>query len=334
MTKVILPVHNTIIDTFNIYGSITSIISNNEKCFTWIYNNFIQLRYVYDWNTVFFDNHHLLMDNCPWLNHHVIPKFIVQQKWNCLTQFIKESLDNGSYVYLYIDRFHLSASKSNFKKKSNLHEIFIYGYNNESEEFFIADNLAYGKYIRAVCTFEEIEKGYAAINSEKFPYISSDNPFFHNIHLFNLKEEKEYNINIPQIAESIKNYLDSAPSIDLSFKEKTLFGQESIYFSVNRFEDQKPEPLDIRAFHLFWEHKKLMVDRINYLIKENYLSDCNYFVENYKSICDSFEYIRNMALKYNITQDLKLFYKIQLRVRDVLKEEMSVLNEVRDNLVV
>lgn len=332
MTKVVLPIHDTIINTFNIYGSITSIISNNEKCFPWIYNNFIQIRYVYDWDTFFFDNHHLLMDSCPWINHHVIPKFFIESKWDSISEFIIDSLDKGNYVYLYVDRFYLSASVPNFKKRSNLHEIFIYGYDIKTKEFLVADNLEYGKYIRTVCTFEEIEQGYAAINSENFYFINSESHFFLNVHLFSLKDEGEYSINVPQIAKSINDYLDSELTIDVSFKEKTLFGQKCIYYSVDRFLNIKPESLDIRAFHLFWEHKKLMFDRINYLIKENYLPDGHYFVERYRNIRDAFESIRNMALKYNVTQNHTLFNRIQLRVSDVLIEEMSILKEISENL--
>jgi hypothetical protein len=333
MTKVVLPVHDTIINTFNLYGSITSMISNNGHCFQWIYNNFIQIRYVYDWDTFFFDNHHLLMDNCPWINHHVIPKFFIESKWDSIAEFIIDSLDKGNYVYLYVDRFHLSASVSSFNKNSNLHEIFIYGYDIIAKEFLVADNLAYGKYIRTVCTFEEIEQGYAAINSDNFSFINPNSHFFLNVHLLSLKEENEYSINIPQIAESINNYLDSALSVDVSFKEKALFGQKSIYYSVDRFVNQKPNSLDIRAFHLFWEHKKLMFDRIHYLIKENYLSDCQCLLEKYRNIRDTFETIRNMALKYNVTRDPIFFSRIQLRVSNVLIEERSILKEISEKLV-
>ncbi|GJM73119.1 hypothetical protein HMSSN036_53350 [Paenibacillus macerans] len=54
MTRIELPMYDPIIDTYNIYGSITSVISNKEECWAWIYNNFIQIRYVYDWDATFF----------------------------------------------------------------------------------------------------------------------------------------------------------------------------------------------------------------------------------------------------------------------------------------
>lgn len=325
MDKFELPVYDTIINTFNVYGSISSIISNQDKCLPWFYNNFIQIRYVYDWNTYFFDNHHLLLDNCPWINHHVIPKFIIENKWDSIIDFIIDSIKLGNYVYLYVDRFYISASKA-YLKKSRLHEIFIYGYDMKTREFYVADNLADGKYIRTVCTFTEIEQGYTSIDS--------NNHFFLNIHLLSLKEEDDYFLNIPQITKSISNYLDSAFTTDVSFKERTLFGQNAILFSVDCItEDNKEHALlDKRAFHLFWEHKQLMLSRIKYLIKEIHLSNVDHLVDNYKKTSLRFEVIRNMALKYNLKKDQNLLSRIRENIKDGLREEKLILENVLEIL--
>ncbi|QKS45632.1 hypothetical protein HUB94_15205 [Paenibacillus cellulosilyticus] len=319
--KVELPVHDTIINTFNIYGSITSIISNKEQCWPWMYNNFIQIRYVYDWNVYFFDHHHLLIDNCPWLDHHVIPKYFIESKWNSIVELIIDSLNSGNYLYLFVDRYHISAAKEFYKKSPCIHEIFIYGYNIETRELLVADNLQNGKYIQTVCTFEEIELGYNAVDT--------DNNFYLDVHLLSLKEENKYNINISQIAQSLNNYLDSTCSMDVSFKERTLFGQKAILFSVENVADQK---IDIRAFHLFWEHKHLMFSRINYLIQHNVLSEGQCLLDSYRSIRDKFESLRNLALKYNITKENKLLTKIHSHIVEGLSEEKQILMEVKDRL--
>ncbi|MFX3650433.1 MAG: hypothetical protein ACE3K2_13485 [Paenibacillus sp.] len=318
MVKMELPIQDTIINTFNVYGSISSILSNNKKCLPWFYNNFIQIRYVYDWDTFFFDNHHLLMDNCPWLNHHVVPRFVIESKWDSIVDFIVDSLKLGHYVYLYVDRYFISASTA-YLKWSHLHEIFIYGFDWESKKFLIADNLSDGKYVQTECTFEEVAQGYNAMKG--------NNHFFLNIHLLSKKEEEEYTLNLPQIIMSIENYLNSVITLDVSFKEKTLFGQNAILFSVDKMIEDETKRLDKRAFHLFLEHKKLMLSRINYLIHENRLK-YEHVSESYKNIVRRFEIIQNMTLKYNKTKDQNSLSRIRNQISDGLNEEKLVLDEM------
>ncbi|WP_339255930.1 hypothetical protein MKZ12_17985 [Paenibacillus sp. FSL R5-0713] len=318
MVKIELPIQDTIINTFNVYGSISSIISNNKKCFPWFYNNFIQIRYVYDWDTFFFDNHHLLLDNCPWLNHHIVPRFVIESKWDSIVDFIVDSIKLGHYVYLYVDRYFISTSKA-YLKWSHVHEIFIYGFNSESKKFLIADNLSDGKYVQTECTFEEIAQGHNAIEVS--------NHFFLNIHLLSKKEEEEYTLNLPQIILSIENYLNSVITLDVSFKEKTLFGQNAILFSVDKMIKDENKLLDKRAFHLFLEHKKLMLSRINYLIHVNELK-YEHVSESYKDILRRFEIIKNLSLRYNITKDRDVLFRIRDQILDGLYEEKLILDEM------
>lgn len=85
--------------------------------------------------------------------------------------------------------------------------------------------------------------------------------------------------------------------------------------------------LDKRAFHLFLEHKKLMLSRINYLIHENRLK-YEHVSESYKNIVRRFEIIQNMTLKYNITKDQNSLSRLRNQISDGLNEEKLVLNEM------
>ncbi|TKJ93350.1 hypothetical protein PaeCFBP13512_02835 [Paenibacillus sp. CFBP13512] len=318
MTIIKLPVQETLLDTYNIYGSISSVVSYNKNSLPWFYNNFIQIRYVYDWNTFFFDNHHLLIDNCPWLNHYIIPRFFIESKWESITDFIIDSLKSHNYVYMYVDRYFISSSKV-YLKHSYWHEIFIYGFDSENRKFLVADNLSDGKYVHIECTFDEILKGYNAI--------SSDNQFFLNVHLLSQKEETEYAVNIHQIILSLKNYLNSTITIDVSFKEKTIFGQEAILFSIDNTINNKTNLLDQRAFCLFYEHKKLMLNRIEFLISEEQ-SKLESVLECYKDIVKKFEIIKNMVLKYNKKIDYFFLLRIRKHIIEGLREEKKILEEM------
>lgn len=323
MTNISLPMYNPIINTYNIYGSISSILSIDEKLMPWMYDNFIQIKYVYEWDSYFFDNHHILMDNIPWINHHLIPRDILTKKWDSLKDFVVESLNSGYYVYLFVDRFHVSVSEQ-YRKVKLWHEIFIYGYDEDKQEFLIADNLAHGKYIKTVCPTVEIEKAYFNVVSE--------NQFFQNVHLLSKNEKGEYPLKIHQIIESIYRYLHSFISMDLSFKEESLFGLKAVQYSIEKEKSKLdsciPIKLDKRAFHLFWEHKKLMHRRLRYLMNMLILKQNDEMLQCYEKIVDCHELLRNMVLKFNLKNDRDLFFRIEKRLAVSIQLETEILNEV------
>lgn len=323
-----LDMSEPIINTFNIYGSITSILKE-ETCRDWLYNNFIQIRYVYDWDTFFFDYHHLLMDNCPWLDHHCIPRHFLQSKWNSLSSFITESIDQGHYVYFYTDHYYISASGS-YGKEHRWHEMFIYGYDRNRQVYLVADNFLNGKYVHAECPFDEVEKGYRSIQS--------DNQFFLNMHLFSKKEEEAYIIDLPQIVRSIEHYMYSTPSLDVSFKEKTAFGIEAVklitqkgpFLSLTEPVFQTEKDLDRRAFHLFWEHKKLMLDRFKYLEDKFQFEFSEEIIREYEGIVFDYKVLRNMALKFNLKKDRNLLIRIRNFIGVLIEREICILGAAVD----
>jgi hypothetical protein len=324
----ILQMNEPIINTYNIYGSILSMISNDKDIWPWVYNNFVQIRYVYDWNSYFFDNHHLLFDNCPWLYHYIIPRNIILAKWNSsIKSFIIDAINNNLYIYLYVDRYYISKSNA-YLKYSTLHEIFIYGYDIDENIVYVADNLLHGKYIKTKCSFDEIEKGYWSINS--------DNKFFLNIHAFERVEKYDLYFDLSQFITNIKNYIYSAKSIDVSFKEKCIFGMDSIYLIIDLLDKSLVDEnvyLDIRAFHLFWEHKLLMELRLKYMVDNSYLINGESFICGYNSLSKQYLIIRNLVLKYNITHKHDILLRISQLLKLGLETERTLLNELIQYLV-
>ncbi|MNW35619.1 hypothetical protein D3C74_126190 [compost metagenome] len=327
VASITLPFYEPAFYTYNVYGSVTSMLSNNDKYLPWLYNNFIQIRYVEDWDSYFFDNHHTLLDNIPWINHHQIPRDILNRKWQSLTDFIIESLHSDYYLYFYVDRSYISVSKQ-YQQATHWHEIFVYGYDERKRTFLVADNLADGKYIRTECPAEEIEQGYYSI--------VSDNEFFKNVHLLSIREEQDYSLQLDQIAESIRRYLNSSITVDLSFKEKTLFGIKAVEYSIEKVKDKLHSApfvqIDRRAFHLFWEHKIIMLQRLRYLMELAILKPDDDVLERYTMIVNHHESLRNLVLKFNLNNDWKLLSRIEHQLHTYLQLESTLLYGVMNEL--
>ncbi|WP_339166783.1 hypothetical protein MKX75_21770 [Paenibacillus sp. FSL R5-0341] len=313
---------NPLLNTFNTYASVLSIISrDNTNISPWLYNNFIQIRYVHDWNTYFFDNHHHIFDNCPWINHHVIPGTIIKNKWTSLHEFIIDAINESRYVYLYVDRYYIPASKA-YQKNHNWHEIFIFGYDLEKSTFHVADNIQEGKYIHTECTFSELDEGYNALNS--------DNEFFQNVHLLSIKEEHEYKFNLQQIALTLENYVYSKPTIDMSFKEESTFGIGALNLTIEAAVnyDQCSFRFDKRAFHLFWEHKKMMILRLEYMYQSSLIPNGLELINNYKELESSYLMLRNLVIKYNITNKNTLRQQIIEIFKSNINKEKEVIYNI------
>lgn len=53
-----------------------------------------------------------------------------------VTDFFIESINNGNYIYVLIDKQHIKAYRT---EESAPHDLFIYGYDRDNQEFNIAD---------------------------------------------------------------------------------------------------------------------------------------------------------------------------------------------------
>ncbi|MBY0205901.1 MULTISPECIES: hypothetical protein [Paenibacillus] len=308
------------LNTYNLYGTTFSIASHDEEIWPWVYNNFIQIRYVPEWKSYFFDNHHLIFDNCPFYARYRIPQSMMEMKWKSLKECIIDSINLDCYVYLYVDRYFISKSTVYQKKKDIWHEILIYGYDSNKEIFYVADNLREGKYVLTESDFNEIEVGYNSI--------LSDNDFYKGITLLQ-KRDGDFTFKIGHVKEQLLNYLSSTPTQDMAFKEESIFGMNAWMQLISDLKEKTK--VDKRAFHLFWEHKKVMVDRITYLESEKYLKpeDGSFFKNEFVLMEKRAFVLRNLALKYMITQE----YQIKIQLIEELVSSLERENELITKLI-
>lgn len=64
-------------------------------------------------------------------------------------------IDIGSCVFTLLNTYYL-PHYSNYQINDNLHEALIYGYNQDEEIFYFADNMKGGRYSHAEISFKEL----------------------------------------------------------------------------------------------------------------------------------------------------------------------------------
>lgn len=311
-----LPVKQPIINTYTSYGAIFSIIP--YSAWPWVMNNFIQLNYVYAWDMPTFGNHRMLMSNCPAINFYERPGSMVYKKESDFMNIIVDGINQDYYLFIYIDRFYIKVADE-YQKEHFPHEIFIYGYDLELEEVYVADNLQHGKFIFTICTFSELTSGYNNM--------TPDIDFFYTIRYLSIHENTICSLNVNQIISGLVAYLYCFETFDIVGSiSKMDYGIAVIDNALQQITNSSGKKIDIRFFHLFYEHKLLMEARVKTLIENNYIKNNEINIEEFAKLKWDAISLRNLVIKYNVLLKDELRIRIYNKLTLMKKKDIEHLS--------
>jgi len=182
-----------------------------------------------------------------------------------IIEFLKNQLKEGRYVYLLLDHSIIS-DYTWIDESSKYHKSLIYGYSDELNEFYLADNFRETKYkystkkvntcklknaILSVTSNKELPKEYEWLDD-----------CYNNVILIKRKLEYKYKYNIDLLIEYLKNHIESECTFKIwdDFREYR-YGIE-IYDAVVKYlydiTTEKCFILDKRIFTMIRDHKILM----------------------------------------------------------------------------
>ncbi len=310
--KKILPIVTPIVNTYTSYGTLFSIIP--QDTIPWVVSNFIQLNYVEDWDMVTFDCHRMFLSNCPSISFYEMPReILLNGTQKSFKDIIVEAIDDGRYLFIYADRFYIPITPQ-YQKYHFQHEIFVYGYDLENNLVFVADNFRYGKFSFEKCGFSEFE--------EAFMNMSVDYPFMSTIRFLMVNENSQCRVNINQIIHGLDSYINSKESIDIVGPSNMKYGL-SIYDYFGKNMKREEVILDIRFFHILYEHKLLMEMRLDFLIENGYVDENEFMVEQAKNLKQKSLILRNMVVKYCISPKKELYNNIYSKLINLKEEDCA-----------
>lgn len=340
-----LTVKEPLLSTYPEYGSVFSIIPDNELSENWMYSNFIQ--YYVKKNNLFVSGEELLVykdhvnfiSTVPTLQHYKISEHILHMfTKKSLIEALIDFLDNDFYIILLLDRSYIQESR-NYKKSPFVHMTLIYGYDEDNEVFYIADNNNYGKYDFVQYQFEDVANAFKAMNYNDFRDTQTINlvrPFNH-IH---------YNFDLDYLIKELKFYLSSYDLKDTYLKDWNTYnplnyghdGEVIEYYNLGIYEYLKEivkrenNYIGIQPFHLVWENKKFMLKRIEFLNKRGYIENIEKLLKHANRLIDHLQTILNLVLKYNITNNNKLKINITSKIKLVREDDIYFVNELLKKL--
>lgn len=332
--KIVLDVHTPFIRGYLHHAYPLSIFPENDvRLKNWALSNYLQLYYNVD--PLEHDNkvNFYLPYNCicDYSKHPlVITKMFQKQMLDeDIIAFIEKSIQLGHYVYTYVDEYCLSYARI-YQKSHYIHDIFINGFDSVTKELNVTSYDKSGKYKSLLISYTEFVDAYSATLS-----LPPDKRYhFHDdFYLLKANPTCRYNFKMDLVIILLSDYLHSR-NTSLSYgmianSQNYVFGMDIYNVLYDLLENETF--IDMRAFHIFWEHKMCIVKTIEYII-ELYGSPIESNLLQFRKIEKDALTIRDLLVRYCITKEKRLLTLIKTMLEELFVEEKAALNHLITNL--
>lgn len=316
-----LPLGDPVVRGYLHHAYPLSILSLHEDYIPWLHCNYIQL--IGDRNVLktgigfLIEFYHPTYDPYPCLqiSHlDLIPELIPADR--CIEEIVK-LIDNNIYFHTFIDEFYVSG-KFAFEKFHFTHRTMIHGYDLQKEYLYVTGydhGMTYCEQRIAISQFETAYKKADFRSSTLYKYHPRFKPKF----------------NIDIVIFELDNYLQSTTCLigNWEISDNSVYGMDCYKLLIDYLSlfINKPESINIIPFHMFWEHKKCMLERMEYLNKLNYPLTTELILQ-YKEVEQAILRIRNKILKYLVTYNISILQQSLKELEIISSKEFIVLSDL------
>ena len=312
-----------------------TVAITKESNYEWIYSNYIQLIYQnpskYDNQPVKFfkvsyKNGYIWDAECPLLCCDTITRDMLEVINIDIIEFICKSIFQDKYIKIYLDEFYLSY-RMQFKKEHYIHESFFFGYDYEKKELYglayAIDKAAY-QFKEFTVSMDEVRRAYNAAFIESVQK--------ERIMMLSCNCEKYYEFDIKIVKNSIWEYINSIQT-DLKYGEINnpnkdyIFGINIYDELINYFKGDVKSKTVI-PLHIIYEHKKLMYDRIIYMIENQYISYEQNIIEDCLKIINETYICKMLFLKYSFSDTIHNYERLISCLKKVKKHDRDFMEKL------
>jgi len=320
--KKILNIVDPPIATYQGISFILAILLCDENTKNLYYNNYINITMnnVTDYKKIGLGFTNVFWENYRLDGYATMDMYYIKDiKQASFIDFLKKLIDRNNYLLLFsVDEFYLSYSEY-YNKMHFFHDTYIYGYDDEN--FHI---MAYTeeKLSRICISCNEVKEAiYSRFHDNTNTSFCTFQP---------LTEQKAL-VDTKKIYKELKDYIEQ--------KGNDIYAQTNVYGAavypylyeyIEYISENEDVKIDLRFFRMFWEHKKVMDDRIRYLNEEHLVS--KNLSEKIKSIEENARLVFSLATKYYLSKRKAILGRIEPLIRKVQEEEHELVKELLDEL--
>ena len=317
-----LPLIEPVYRTFNFEAASSAVLKENQSIRNWYLNEIMMLQCSTRFLNGFTSPELFIVDLAPVCNPYLEKiKYELKYLGSGVHKVIRNLINDGYYVFFWgIDDYYFKG-KSWYHEKHFPHDGLIIGYNMEEENYTV---YAYDQNW-LLRTFKTPKHSLTkAINSAL-----SQNQFGH---LYGIKPKKEIvSINIQRILESLKEYLKSSSEDFPSTNRYHIKGVDVhkyilLYLDKLYSGEISWDRMDRRIFRLIWNHKKVMLERIE--IVEEELGLDKTISKSYKPLVKETENMRMLYASYNKRRRDSILLHIKEKLIYVYEKEIDLLTKL------
>lgn len=331
------------------YASIFSIIgAENDDYLPWVYNYFIQLIVPnnHDWGMRMDFAPPQIISNLPWLNYNKIDRYIIDSKWEYIIDFIRDTINNDRYIFGLFD---VSKIDQYNRKSPSPHEVLIFGFDDDKQEIYFADNYSQGKYMQGTTNYNNVINAYLGMNNEELK------DWFEGIYLFNCRKVFDYGMyqfsnryyykfDIKLYVDLINDYLKGKNTylrwttppalINYAKADNNVWGINIYDYIIEHLAmiQQGNAENDWRALYVLYEHKMLIQKTLRFLQVKNHLI-VNKNLENL--VTESIKYALlslNRAIKSDLSGDYLPLSKVINNMKILRDYDIKIFNLINQEL--
>lgn len=185
------------ITSYSTHAAILSVLCDDEDFIPWFICHYTQLRLIEDGIDDGFE-YMILGDReltCDYLEQYHLPSFAsVFIDPSNIVSFIKEMILKGFYLLITVNAKYIR----NYKKDHDFcHAIFIYGFDDDINMFYVGDFFRNQKYAYEQCSYDEMREAFEMKNKEYW---------LTGIRLFR-KKKNQFQFNLQEFRGVLQDYL-------------------------------------------------------------------------------------------------------------------------------
>ncbi|MEK4250358.1 hypothetical protein [Paenibacillus sp. FSL W7-1287] len=252
---------------------------------------------------------------CPYLEVQNLTYSLIESLNQNIIDLVIRSIDDGNYIDVQLDEFYV-PNRENFGKRYFIHTNMIYGYDNSDKTFDILGYAEGNVFRSSRISYYDFERAFYKGEDSQVTLIKPHNHY-------------SYNFNLSLVKQQLSDYMYAIDSfscfnINRNVEPNIVHGVEVYdYLIVNL----PIRPIDLRPLHLIYEHKKMMLLRLEYFRKNELISEdlFEFLFAEYKSLEKLSLVSRNLQLKNAISPSSKNMDKIINNLKMIKCRELELI---------
>ncbi|GBF75028.1 hypothetical protein PA598K_03407 [Paenibacillus sp. 598K] len=255
---------------------------------------------------------------CPYLRTQAIRHSLIERlesSGNDLIRLMLQFIDDGNYVDVEMNEFFVPDRKA-YGKYNRMHGSLIYGYNTETQLFYLAGYAAGNVFKQSQMTFEQFRRAF-------------DRDRDKNIRLLQLHHYRSFALDTTAIRDQLTHYMNATNaqpglSMNVQAEPKIVYGLEAYDSLIHNL------PLhlqDIRPLQVVYEHKRMMSLRLEHLHRLQALDHLTFewLSEEYRNLERLALLCRNLQLKNAVTPNTRYVDSMLANIMKIKTKESELL---------